>query len=165
MKHLVNSYLDLAFLISAVMESGWKPRKFFIFSDSIAVPIAIANFLRDHLPFELCWMIKWFDAKMSPEFHDSEAVNSKNSVMWGLCCSKSFDMVRILIHLPCINLLIKSCRMLTYLMLGSSYNGEPHAICALSDSTSAVLLATICLPPMHYSLWRQSILMPLRNKK
>ena len=163
MMHPANSYLDLAFLIPAVMEPGWKPPKFLIFFDSIAESIAVAKFLRDRLPLKLRWMIKWFNADMSPEFRDAEAANLKNGVTWGLCCSESFGMVRILTNLLCINLLIKSCRALTYLMLGSSYNGKPHAICALSDS-ALVMLTTICLPPMHYSLWRQSILMPLKNK-
>jgi hypothetical protein len=74
MVHPANSYLDLAFLIPNNPEPGWKPPKFPIFFDDITESIAVANFLRKHLPAEYRNMIKWFNSDMSAQFRDAEAV-------------------------------------------------------------------------------------------
>jgi superfamily II DNA helicase RecQ len=93
MVHPAKSFLNLAFLIPDKLAPGFKPPKFLIFFDNIAESIAAAKVLRNHLPPELRWMIKWFNADMSPQFRDDESANLKQGVTWGLCCTDSFGMV------------------------------------------------------------------------
>jgi hypothetical protein len=93
MVHPVGSFLDLAFLIPEKPLPGWKPPKFLIFFDNVAESIAAAKFLKQHLPLELRWMIKWFNADMSEEFQEQECDNLKQGVTWGLCCTDLSGMV------------------------------------------------------------------------
>lgn len=96
MVHPAKSYLDLAFLIPENPEPGWQPPKFLIFFDDIAESIAVAKFLRKRLPPELQHMIKWFNSDMSAEFRDAESMKLKEGETWGLCCTESFGMVRVI---------------------------------------------------------------------
>ncbi|KIM55781.1 hypothetical protein SCLCIDRAFT_133998, partial [Scleroderma citrinum Foug A] len=94
-KHTLNSYADLAFLIPA----GWKvgdplPPKFLIFFNNIQDAINAARYLRSHLPPEMRDMVKWFNADMSTKFKETELGQLIVGEARGFATTESFGMVR-----------------------------------------------------------------------
>lgn len=103
MLYPAKSYLDLAFLIPEKPPPGgwsnWLMPKFVIFFDNISDSMGAAKFLRARLPPELQHMVKWFNANMSAEFREVEGLKLKDGDIWGLCCTDSFGMVSVHIHI------------------------------------------------------------------
>ncbi|KAF7970094.1 hypothetical protein HWV62_25022 [Athelia sp. TMB] len=63
---------DLAFVIPPNCSLSNLPPKFIIFFDNITESIAAAKFLWSLLSLELCFLIKWFNLDISPEFWEDE---------------------------------------------------------------------------------------------
>lgn len=96
-KHALDSFLDLAFLIP----EGWKegdpvPLKFVVFFDNIGEAVHAGKFLRKRLPLEYRHKVKWFHADMSPRFKEEQMEKLRTGEIWGLCATDSFGMVRVL---------------------------------------------------------------------
>jgi len=92
----MSSFLDLAFLVLDNSGPDWKPLKFLIFFDDISDSVAAVNFLNSRLPPPLQNKLRfvWFNADMTPEFHEqyTEYLRASDGV-FGLCCTDSFGMV------------------------------------------------------------------------
>ncbi|KAG2065822.1 hypothetical protein BDR04DRAFT_1031771, partial [Suillus decipiens] len=104
-KHALNSYASLAFLIP----TGWKvgdlpPPKFLIFFDSILEAINAALYLHKCLPSDMQDKIKWFNADMMGEYKDVELAHLISGATWGYCMTDSFGMG---IDVPDIMLIIQ----------------------------------------------------------
>ncbi|KAL4065980.1 hypothetical protein J3A83DRAFT_4098792 [Scleroderma citrinum] len=91
-KHALDSYVDLAFLIPSDWKEGDSPpKKFLIFFDNIKQATQVANFhscLLKHLRHK----IKWFNADMTSNYKQSEMKNLQDSETWGYCTTESFGM-------------------------------------------------------------------------
>ena len=73
MKHPINSYHDLAFVIKQhTTSSDPKPPKFLVFFNSRSEAQAGAEFLRERLDPELRDKVKWFHSGMTDEFREVE---------------------------------------------------------------------------------------------
>ncbi|KIK32303.1 hypothetical protein CY34DRAFT_27239 [Suillus luteus UH-Slu-Lm8-n1] len=113
-KHTLNSYADLAFLIP----EGWNagdvpPPKFLIFFDDIQDAINSVRYLRKHLPVECSNKIKWYNSDMTSTYKEMELDNLISSETWGLCMTDSFGMG---MDVPDIQLVIQwraTCKLTT----------------------------------------------------
>lgn len=93
-KHSLDSYADLAFLIPDSWAVGDPPPpKFLIFFDNIGQSIQAAKFLRSRLPTQAKDKIKWFNADMTSTYKKTELANLKEGKTWGCCTTESFRMV------------------------------------------------------------------------
>ena len=98
-KHALNTYQDLAFLIP----DGWKegdpvPPKFLIFFDKKPDAVSAAKYLRKRLPYHLRHKIPWFHSDMTSDFRDEHVERLRKGEIWGLCATDSFGMVYDLFH-------------------------------------------------------------------
>ncbi|KAL4068976.1 hypothetical protein J3A83DRAFT_4095417 [Scleroderma citrinum] len=92
-KHALDSYVNLAFLISSDWKEGDSPpKKFLIFFDNIEQATQAANYLCSHLLKHLRHKIKWFNADMTSDYKQSEMKNLQDSETWGYCTTESFGM-------------------------------------------------------------------------
>ncbi|KAL4066010.1 hypothetical protein J3A83DRAFT_4099404 [Scleroderma citrinum] len=92
-KHALDSYVNLAFLIPSDWKEGDSPpKKFLIFFDDIMQATQVANYLHSHLLKHLRHKIKWFNADMTFNYKQSEMKNLQDSKTWGYCITESFGM-------------------------------------------------------------------------
>lgn len=96
MKHLINSFHDLAFIMSLIRErtaEGKPPLKFLVFFNSRAEAQGGAEFLRARLPPELRESIKWFHSGMTDEFHETEIHALQVGEVYGHAATDAAGMV------------------------------------------------------------------------
>ncbi|KAL4066170.1 hypothetical protein J3A83DRAFT_4098971 [Scleroderma citrinum] len=92
-KHALDSYVDLTFLIPSDWKEGDSPpKKFLIFFDDIKEATQVANYLYSHLLKHLRHKIKWFNADMTSDYKQSEMKNLQDSEPWGYCTMESYGM-------------------------------------------------------------------------
>ncbi|KAG1736671.1 P-loop containing nucleoside triphosphate hydrolase protein [Suillus paluster] len=112
-KHALNSYADLAFLIPTGWKVGDPPvQKFLIFFDSIPDAINATLYLRKCLPTNMQDKIKWFNADMTGGYKDAELTNLISGDTWGYCTTDSNQGMDV----PDIMLIIQwraSCKLST----------------------------------------------------
>lgn len=96
-KHPLNSYLDLTFVLPK--NSGDPPPKFIVFCDTINDAVGAGEALRSRLPPEHCDKIVWFHSEMSDEFKKKQLERLKSGELWGICATDSFGMV---MHWPAL---------------------------------------------------------------
>ena len=96
MKHSVESFLDLAFLVPA----GWKagddpPPKFVAFFNDRMETVNAAKMLRKRLPPEFRHKIVWFNSNNSESFKREKVEQLLRGEIWGLYATDSFGLVSL----------------------------------------------------------------------
>ncbi|OSX62962.1 hypothetical protein POSPLADRAFT_1109487, partial [Postia placenta MAD-698-R-SB12] len=91
-EHLLTSFKDLEFLVPVGMKVGDKLKKLMVFFDSIKESIKAAEMLRARLLPKERTKIRWFNARMSPEFREDGTQHFKDGDVYGLCVTDSFGM-------------------------------------------------------------------------
>ncbi|ETW75973.1 hypothetical protein HETIRDRAFT_330029, partial [Heterobasidion irregulare TC 32-1] len=104
LQHPLYTFQDLVFLIPNNFFPDNPPKKFLIFFDKITDLVKVSQFLHAWLPMQYCQKIKWFNAHMTEQFHETELQAIKDGDIWGLLCTNSFGMG---IDLPDIELVIQ----------------------------------------------------------
>ena len=75
-------------------EGDEAPRKFVVFFDSIREAVLVGVYLRRRLSAEHCQKIQWIHSNMSPEYKEEVVERLKSGVIWGVCATDSFGIVR-----------------------------------------------------------------------
>ena len=94
MRHPLNSYEDLAFLIP----KSWKlgdapPKKFMVFFNNKREAESACLFLRSRLPHALRHKLKWFHAGMTTFYRTEEMEDFVKGRLWGLTMTDVGGMV------------------------------------------------------------------------
>ncbi|KAJ3714783.1 P-loop containing nucleoside triphosphate hydrolase protein, partial [Lentinula raphanica] len=137
MKHPINSYHDLAPLISQDPDA-LKPKKFLIFFNSRKAAQEGAQFLRSRLPAHEVEQIKWIHSGMTDEFRHDEVHSLKIGDRLGACAT---DAVGMGIDIPDIHTVIQ---YEVPLSLSSWYQRLGWAVHDLTLDGCAILLAEPC---------------------
>jgi superfamily II DNA helicase RecQ len=99
MQFPVNSFQDLAFMISKHTSNGEIPPKFLVFFNSRAEAQLGADFLRQRLPPELRDKVKWFHSGMTDEFRETEMHALLVGEVYAHAATDAAGMVRISFYL------------------------------------------------------------------
>ncbi|KAF8582221.1 hypothetical protein K439DRAFT_1276693, partial [Ramaria rubella] len=93
MRHLANSFQDLAFLCPPGLDVDSPPPQLFpVFCNTWRAAERAAKYLQSWLPICLWDKVIWFHVGMSEEFKEEMTERLKNSEIWGICCTDAAGM-------------------------------------------------------------------------
>lgn len=92
-KHAMDSFADLDFLVDDWASGKARPRKFIVFFNNIADSVAAGLRLRSRLPRRLRNQVKWHNSNMSSKFREDELNAFLAGRITGLLATDTIGMV------------------------------------------------------------------------